>query len=201
MADERALVRAMQRGEPAAFESAIRAHHRFLIAMATPLTGAELAKDVAQETWIKAFAAIGRFEGRAKLRTWLTRIALNEAQALLRKYKRERPLAGWSGDPGSPVAARFNSEGAWSSPPSQWHHDSPEALLTEAELERCIDKHLHQLPGDQQSVLLMRELGGLPFDEIAQALSLSEGNVRVLLHRGRQRIYAMLEHFEEEGTC
>lgn len=201
MDEEQALIEGMRRGEPAACEAAIRSHHRFLIAMAAPLVGADLAADVAQDTWIKAFAAIGGFEGRARLRTWLARIALNEAQALLRKRRRERSWDCWGEDPGSPLAGRFDTHDEWARPPSPWHHDSPEALLTGAELQECIRKHLHRLPPDQQSVLTMRELAGLEFAEIAQALALSEGNVRVLLHRARQRLQLMLERFEEEGTC
>ncbi len=201
MDEEQALVRRLQQGEAAACEELIRAHHRFLIAMAVPLVGQALADDVVQETWLKAFAAIDRFEGRSRLRTWLARIALNEAHTLRRKYQREVALDGWGTDPGSPIGTRFSGRGAWSVPAVQWHHDSPEALLTEAELHECIRKHLLKLPADQQAVVMMRELGGLEFAEIAQATGLTEGNVRVLLHRGRQRMHAMLNHFEEVGTC
>ncbi|MNZ97861.1 ECF RNA polymerase sigma-E factor [compost metagenome] len=201
MDEEQELVKRLQQGDAAASEAVIRTHHRFLVAMVVPLVGQGLADDVAQETWLKAFAAIDRFEGRSRLRTWLARIALNEAHATLRRYKREVSLEGWGTDPGSPIGTRFSDKGSWSTPPVQWHHDSPDALLTEAELHECIRKHLHRLPGDQQGVVMMRELGGLEFAEIAQATGLSEGNVRVLLHRGRQRMHAMLNHFEEVGTC
>ncbi|WP_349615793.1 RNA polymerase sigma factor [Azotobacter salinestris] len=201
MNEEQALIQGVQRGETAACETVIRTHHRFLIAMATPLVGADLAADVAQETWIRAFAAITAFEGRSRLRTWLARIALNEAQVLLRRRRRELSWDCWGEDPGSPLAGRFNAAGEWARPPVPWHHDTPEALLTGAELYACIRKHLHRLPDDQQAVLTMRELAGLEFAEIAEALGLTEGHVRVLLHRARQRLQAMLERFEEEGTC
>ncbi|EMM6789202.1 sigma-70 family RNA polymerase sigma factor [Pseudomonas aeruginosa] len=198
---EQDLVKRLRRGESNALEEVIKLHHAFLVAMTTPLVGPSLADDVAQETWLKAFAAIGQFEGRAKLRTWLARIAINEARALRRKHWREVSVDGWGTDSGSPISSRFNEQGAWNAPPTQWHHDTPEELLTEAELHECIRKHLHKLPGDQQSVVMMRELGGLDYGEIAQALGLAEGNIRVLLHRGRQRMHAMLNHFEEVGTC
>ncbi|SEJ65738.1 RNA polymerase sigma-70 factor, ECF subfamily [Pseudomonas linyingensis] len=201
MDEEQELVRRVQQGDTVACEAVIQAHHRFLIAMAAPLVGQASAEDVAQETWLKAFAAIHRFEGRSRLRTWLARIALNEAHTLMRKSRREISLEGWGADPGSPIDTRFSERGTWSIPSAEWHHDTPEALLTEAELHECIRKHLHRLPGDQQAVVMMRELGGLEFAEIAQATGLSEGNVRVLLHRGRQRMHAMLNHFEEVGTC
>lgn len=201
MDDEQALLKRLRQGDKEALESVIKLHHAFLIAMATPLVGHELADDVAQETWIKAFSAIKKFEGRSKLRTWLARIAINEAHAIRRKTGREVSFDGWGHDQGSPISKRFNEQGAWDAPPTQWHHDTPEELLTEAELHECIHKHLHKLPDDQQSVVMMRELGGLDYTEIARALNLAEGNIRVLLHRGRQRMHAMLNHFEEVGTC
>lgn len=201
MDEEQTLIQGLRCGETAACEAAIRTHHRFLVAMAAPLVGADLAADVAQETWIRAFAAIGSFEGRSRLRTWLARIALNEARSLLRQRRRELSWEGWGEDSGSPLAGRFDAAGEWAQPPVPWHHDTPEALLTEAELHECIRKHLHRLPGDQQAVVTMRELAGLEFAEIAETLGLTAGNVRVLLHRARQRLQLMLEHFEEEGTC
>ena len=201
MDDEQELLRRLRRGDNGALEAVIKLHHAFLVAMAMPLVGPELADDVAQETWLRAFASIGKFEGRSKLRTWLARIAINEAHAMRRKRGREVSLDGWGVDSGSPIGSRFNEQGAWDVPPSQWHHETPEELLTEAELYECIRKHLHKLPSDQQSVVMMRELGGLDYPEIAQALGLAEGNIRVLLHRGRQRMHAMLNHFEEVGTC
>lgn len=198
---EQDLVKRLRKGDRNALEEVIKLHHAFLVAMTTPLVGPTLADDVAQETWLKAFAAINQFEGRAKLRTWLARIAINEARSIHRKHWREVSLNGWGGDTGSPISSRFNEQGAWDVPPTPWHHDTPEELLTEAELHECIRKHLHKLPGDQQSVVMMRELAGLDYGEIAAALGLAEGNIRVLLHRGRQRMHAMLNHFEEEGTC
>lgn len=201
MDDEQELLRRLRRGDNGALEAVIKLHHGFLVAMAMPLVGPDSADDVAQETWLKAFAAIGKFEGRSKLRTWLARIAINEAHAMRRKRGREVSLDGWGVDSGSPIGSRFNEQGAWDIPPSQWHHETPEELLTEAELHECIHKHLHKLPHDQQCVVMMRELGGLDYPEIAHALGLAEGNIRVLLHRGRQRMHAMLNHFEEVGTC
>ncbi len=182
-------------------ERVVRAHHGFLVAMVAPLVGPDLAEDVVQECWIKAFAAIGRFQGRSSLRTWLAQIALNQARSRLRASSREPSGENWGNDPGSPIAHRFNAGGRWQAPPEPWHHNTPDALLTEAELRECMEKHMGQLAPDQQTVLRLRELESMEFPEIGAITGLTEGNVRVLLHRARQRLHAMIEHFEKAGTC
>jgi RNA polymerase sigma-70 factor, ECF subfamily len=182
-------------------EQVVRTHHRFLVAMVAPLVGPDVAEDVVQECWIKAFAAIGQFQGRARLRTWLAQIALNQARSRLRSAARAVSLEDWGQDPGSPIAHRFDGRGHWQAPPERWHDNTPDALLTEAELRECMEKHLRLLPADQQTVLRLRELESLEFQEIGAITRLTEGNVRVLLHRARQRLHAMIEHFEKVGTC
>ncbi len=200
MAGDEQLIADLQAGRVGAVDEVVRLHHGFLLAMVRPLVGDDQAQDAVQNTWVNALAAINSFEGRSSLRTWLARIALNEARSVKRKLWRETSLEGLA-DSGSPISEWFTPRGGWSVPPALWHHDTPDALLTEAELHECIKKHLHKLPEAQRGVVLFRELGGLEFEEIASELGLSEGNVRVLLHRARQRMHAMLNHFEEEGTC
>jgi RNA polymerase sigma-70 factor (ECF subfamily) len=201
MTDESALLADLKKRMPGAAEKAVYLHHGFLMTMVRPLVGDDLAHDVVQNTWIKALGAIDSFEGRSQFRTWLARIALNEAKGLLRKYQREVSLDSAGTDVESPIANRFKESGGWQAPPHTWHHETPDALLTEAELQECINKHLHKLPEAQRGVVMLREMGGLEFEEIAAELGLSEGNIRVLLHRARQTMHAMLNHFEEEGTC
>ena len=78
----------------AALGEIVEAHHGFLVRMVTPLVSREFAEDVVQEAWIKAFAAAGRFEGRAALRTWLGQIALNTARSWRRTRRREAGPGG-----------------------------------------------------------------------------------------------------------
>jgi RNA polymerase sigma-70 factor, ECF subfamily len=195
------LIDRLVRRERPAVERVVRAHHGFLVGMVMPLVGVELAEDVVQEAWIKAFAALGRFEGRASLRTWLAQIALNTARSRRRAQGREVSLEEWGQDQGSPVGDRFAEDGHWRDPPGSWHHTTPDELLTEDELRECIEKHLQRLPADQQTVLRLREFESMEFDEIGAITELSEGNVRVLLHRARQKLHAMINHFEKVGTC
>ncbi len=197
---EASLVTRLRGRDRAALAQVVKAHHGFLISMVTPLVSRESAEDVVQETWIKAFAAADRFEGRSSLRTWLAQIALNTARSW-RRARRHDPANQWGEDPGSPVADRFADDGQWSGPPALWHHSTPESLLTEGELRECLEKHLERLPVDQRTVLWLRDIECMPPPDIAVITELTEGNVRVLLHRARQKLHLMIEHFEKEGTC
>lgn len=197
---EASLVAGLRSRDRAALAHIVQAHHGFLISMVTPLVTREFAEDVVQETWIKAFAAAGRFEGRSSLRTWLAQIALNTARSW-RRARRHEAAERWGEDPGSPVTNRFAEDGQWSGPPAPWHHSTPEALLTEGELRECLEKHVQRLPPDQQTVLWLRDIECTSLAEIAAITELSEGNVRVLLHRARQKLHLMIEHFEKEGAC
>lgn len=79
--------------------------------------------------------------------------------------------------------------------------DSPEELLSADVLERCIAKHIEMLPANQRRVVVMRDVEGMPFEEICNKLDLSTSNVRVLLHRGRLRLAAMVNEIQETGGC
>ena len=201
MNNEQLLIRQLHEGQPKALETVVRLHHQFLVAMTTPLVGVHHAEDAAQETWLKAIAAIRQFEGRSKLRTWLARIAINEANAIRRKQQRETMLYPQDLLLEPSTKPRFYSSTTFTPHSPLWHDDSPDKLLTEIELNKCIRQHIQSLPDDQSSVIIMRELGGLEFYEIAKAMGLGEGNIRVLLHRGRQRIQSMINNFHEVGTC
>jgi RNA polymerase sigma-70 factor, ECF subfamily len=198
---ESLLLARVRNRDQSAMAELVRAHHGFLVSLVIPVIGRELCEDVAQEAWVKAFAALERFEGRASLRTWLAQIALNTARSRRRRLSREISLEAWGVDNGSPIADRFDDQGHWCEPPTGWHHQTPEALLTETELRACIEKHVQRLPPDQQSVLRLREFEGMELKDIAAVTELSEGNVRVLLHRARQRLHSMISHFEKVGTC
>ena len=131
--------------------------------------------------------------------TWLQRIVMNRAISVWRKAGREIN-SGSSMEP-DVTADWYNAKGGWASPPLAWHTNSPDELLTADELQACLDKHLECMPEQQRVVLVLRDIQGLPFDDICTMLELSATNARVLVHRGRLRLMAMVNHFEETGTC
>lgn len=100
-----------------------------------------------------------------------------------------------------PLEGRFTSGGSWLTPPAAWAEHALESLLERDSLRHCLKKHIAALSEDQRSVLALREFQRLPVEDICNILQLSHSNLRVLLHRARQRIFAMVDHFMETGEC
>lgn len=129
------------------------------------------------------------FEGRSTFKTWLLRILVNRAKSTGAIERRSVAV----GDAGPVVdRSRFDASGAWMSPPQHWVEDSDERLVAEAMAEQ-IRAALAELPGRQREVLLLRDVDGLSSEEVCEVLDISEGNQRVLLHRGRSRLRQVLE--------
>ncbi len=189
---DRTLVERIQRGDKAACAECIERHSPGVYRVALRLTGNEVeAEDVVQETFISAFKAIDRFEGRSGLATWLYRIAHNAA---LMRLRRAQP------DQVSVDDEELFGEGL--TVPTQMHDwcclperdfDSSE---TRAELERAI----RDLPEKLRAVFVMRELEGLSTEETAEALEISIDVVKVRLHRARLQLRERLSAYFAELT-
>lgn len=199
---ESELIDCLRRRDAAACASWVREHHGRLVAVARAIVGEAQAEEVVQEAWISAFRALGQFEGRSALSTWLTRIVINAARGRLRVQKR-LPMVSLDEDDGSalPLSERFDARGHWEHPLARWTAESPEEMLSREQLAECLKFYLGELPPAQQSALLLRDQSGLEFAEIADALGTTEGNVRVLVHRARLRLLAVMNRFEEDGEC
>ncbi|MBR9910876.1 MAG: sigma-70 family RNA polymerase sigma factor [Gammaproteobacteria bacterium] len=193
----------LRNGDQALFAQLVRDHHRALIALVTPIAGSSEAEEVVQNAWVKAHGAIASFQGRANIRTWLGRIAINEAKMQLRARKKELLFADLSPDQAhsDPLADNFRPGGQWQQPPANWHCDSPDALLMEADLADCLARLLTGMPANQRAVLEMRDSSELPFDEICNTLAVSASNARVLLHRARAELFKLVNHYQETGEC
>ncbi|MCR9184323.1 MAG: sigma-70 family RNA polymerase sigma factor [Halieaceae bacterium] len=185
------------------FASLVRDHHRALIGLAAPIVGASEAEEVVQNAWLKAYRAIDGFEGRSAIRTWLSRIVINEARMQLRSRKREVFLEDQAGDSGAsdPLNDRFLEDGHWKVPPVTWSMDSPEGLLMSVDLMDCLERLLQRMSSNQRAVLEMRDSNELPFDDICNTLEISASNARVLLHRARAELFKLVDHYEETGEC
>ncbi len=191
MEPDNELVSRLQAGDEQAFVSLVGRYHPAMVRLAMGFVPSrEVAEEVAQEAWLGVVRGIHRFEGRSSLKTWLFRIVVNRARTAgeheRRVYRRERgrhPVV----DP-----SRFGPDGMWRDPPAAWADEVDDRLAAHQTLER-LRSMLDRLPVAQRQVVLMRDMEGLPAAEVCAVLAISETNQRVLLHRGRSRLRAMLE--------
>ncbi len=198
--DEDALIDALLAKDEGAFRHAIQQHHSAMLHLARTIVGSHIADEVVQESWFSAMRALPKFERRSKLKTWLMRIVANEAKTRLRKESRLVSLDAMT-EPDSVLAGRFNERGEWQTTPVEWEGDSPDALLSSHELKDCIDEMIAGLPELQGATLSLREQQDYSLAEICNILEVSESNVRVLLHRARNRLFRCIEHFQDTGDC
>ncbi len=196
-----ALLTRLLAGEQRAFRELVVAYQGGMRAVAYAIVGSRHADEVVQDAWLAVVRHLHGFQGRSSLKTWLLTITANTAKARLKHNRREVLLDDLPAPHGSVGDERFADNGHWLLAPHAWHHDSPEALLTEGELRECLEKTLLSLSAAQASVLHLREREGLELDAICNLLDISLSNVRVLLHRARLKVFATLEHFEETGQC
>lgn len=197
--DDPQFIDQLRKGDREAFGLLVKRHHNALLATARSMLSQADAEEAVQDAWISAHRAIGKFQGNSQIKTWLTRIVINQSRMMLRKQGREITM----GDANSehPLAHRFHDRGGWSQPPQQWVLDGPDNVLTRDELRHCLQTHLQDMPEMQRLVLELRDLQGLPADDVCNLLDISASNVRVALHRARARLFDMVDHFQETGTC
>ena len=149
-----------------------------------------------------------RFEGRSSLKTWLFRILTNRAKTRAVREARSVPFSSLAGpelgsDEPSVDADRFlpadhaRWPGHWASAPRSWA-EIPEQRLLGAETRQVISDAIDALPTVQRTVISLRDVEGWGSEEVCEALDLTEGNQRVLLHRARSKVRAALEAYLEE---
>ena len=209
--DEETLVQQLRAGEEAAFVTLLERHHAPLLRfLRNYLPTAELADDIAQETWLAVLTGIDRFEARSSLRTWIFRIGANRAQTRMRREGRSvsfSALEQGSADHESDAAdieqllprGFSHDQGRWSSMPARWEEE-PETRLLSDETVELVRETVQELPPMQAAVITLRDIEGWTSAEVREALDLTEGNQRVLLHRARMRVRKALESHLEGGA-
>lgn len=175
---ERELVSRAQAGDRAAFAALIRAHQDEVYTLARRLVGdPHLAADVAQEALIRAWKALPRFRGDAKLSTWLYRITVNTAWTHKKRANRHRASSIDDHlDLATPIGA-----------------DTPEVAGEIIELRGRLRTALDQLPNSQREVVVLKDIYGWSHAEIAESLGISVTAAKVRLHRARARLAKDLE--------
>ncbi|HEY7817246.1 MAG TPA: sigma-70 family RNA polymerase sigma factor [Vicinamibacteria bacterium] len=180
-ADSNLVVRARD-GDRDAFAEIVRSYQRRIYAVAMRMTRRhEVADDITQDTFVRAYRSLSRFELGRPLQPWLTRIAVNLAINYLNGVaKRERPL---SEDYESRVRSRETEEPL---------DANPERALESEELARDLEEAVAKLPLEQRTVFLLKVVEEMRYEEIANLLGISEGTVMSRLSRARGRLKVML---------
>lgn len=186
-AEETILVQALKAGDEAAYRTLIERYSPTIYNLALRMMGnREEAEEVLQETFLSAFRAVNRFEGRSQLGTWLYRIAYNAAMMRLRR--RQVPVT-------SIDASREGEEGEIMPRQLVDWTALPDEILLSGELRRVLDAAIATLPEGLRSVFVLRDIEGLSTAEVAQVLGLTETNVKVRLHRARLALRERLSSY------
>lgn len=173
------LVRRAQRGERGAFDLLVlRYQHRVVKLVARLLRDPTEAEDVAQDAFVKAYRALGSFRGDSAFYTWLYRIAVNTARNSMASRQR-RPL-DYEADLNESEQAAVESR--------MRHGDTPEAAALSDEIHRTVNHAVEQLPEDLRTAIILREIEGLSYEEIAEAMDCPVGTVRSRIFRAREAI-------------
>ena len=177
--DEPALVARLRAGDGQAFEELVRGYQHRVFGVAVRMLGnAAEAEEVAQEVFLRAYRAIADFRGEAKLSTWLYAIASRLCLTRLGSGERSAVRQG------EEALARLANG-----------HASPAAALERSELEAALHRAIGELDEERRLVVVLRDLEGLAYEEIAAALDLPIGTVRSRLHRARMDLKEKLERF------
>jgi RNA polymerase sigma-70 factor, ECF subfamily len=182
--NDQQLVQRVQKGDKSAFDLLVlKYQHRVLKLVSRFVSDAAEAQDVAQEAFLKAYRALPSFRGDSAFYTWLYRIAINTAKNTLVSNRRR------------PVDFDLDLQD-----PEQYDRharlkeiDTPEGVLLTEEIRLVVERAMEQLPEDLRTAIVLREIEGLSYEEIAEAMDCPVGTVRSRIFRAREAIDKRLQ--------
>jgi RNA polymerase sigma-70 factor, ECF subfamily len=182
--NDQQLVERVQKGDKSAFDLLVlKYQHRVLKLVSRFVSDAAEAQDVAQEAFLKAYRALPSFRGESAFYTWLYRIAINTAKNALVSNRRR------------PVDFDLDLQD-----PEQYDRhaklkevDTPEGVLLTEEIRQVVERAMEQLPEDLRTAIVLREIEGLSYEEIAEAMDCPVGTVRSRIFRAREAIDKRLQ--------
>ena len=173
------LVQRFQEGDRSVFNQLVLKYRNRVMGIATRMLGDRVeAEDLAQDVFVKVYHGLQGFQGESLFSTWLYRVTANSCLNHRKKRKREFQVAEAMDDP-EPIPSDRTS--------------NPHTLLERKELKVVLEKAIGALPQEQRMVLILRDIEGLSYEEIADSLRLELGTVRSRLHRARMLVQASIK--------
>jgi len=201
-ASDEQTVAALRAGDERVFRELFARTYPMLTRVARGYVASDaVAEEIVQDTWLAIVTGIDRFEGRSALGTWIFSILTNQAKTHSARERRALPFSSVTpSDVEEPAVDpdRFQKDdqawpGHWATPPRPWQ--KPERRLLSLEARDRLKDALAQLPERQRLIVGLRDIDGRSAEEVCDLLGLSQENQRVLLHRGRSRLRAVLEQY------
>ena len=178
-ASDKKLVERVQKGDNGAFDLLVlKYQHKIVNLIMRYVRDPELALDIAQEAFIKAYRALPRFRGDSAFYTWMYRIAVNTAKNYLAAQRR-RPMD---------VELDLQDPEQYDLHAKLKETDTPEGVALSNELKETVERAIAALPEDLRTAIILRELEGMSYEEIAQTMECPVGTVRSRIFRARDAI-------------
>ena len=190
-ASDLSLVRRVQRGDKGAFDALVlKYQHKLVKLVMRYVRNPAEAEDIAQEAFIKAYRALPQFRGDSAFYTWLYRIAINTAKNAV--VSRDRSPVEYDLD-------RNNNDESYDMQGRMKDSETPEGLVLTDEIRSTVNAAIDALPEDLRTAIVLRELEGLSYEEIATAMDCPVGTVRSRIFRAREAIDRRLREVFEGG--
>ena len=178
-ASDKKLVERVQKGDKGAFDLLVlKYQHKIVNLIMRYVRDPELSQDIAQEAFIKAYRAIPRFRGDSAFYTWMYRIAVNTAKNYLAAQRR-RPMD---------IELDLQDPEQYDLHAKLKETDTPEGVVLSNELKETVERAIAALPEDLRTAIVLRELEGMSYEEIAQTMECPVGTVRSRIFRARDAI-------------
>ena len=179
------LVARVQRGDKQAFDLLVLKYQRKIMRLLSRMIRDQAeVEDVAQESFIKAYRALPQFRGESAFYTWLYRIAINTARNWLAQNKRR---------PSAPSAYESEEGETFNETDNLTDSSNPESEMASRQIAETVNKAMNDLPEELRNAIVMREIDGMSYEDIAQSMNCPIGTVRSRIFRAREAIATRLK--------